>query len=204
MTNTNQKIIVIDDNFSEDDYLLIALREKYGEQNVLLFRTADDGLEYIMSNLANKMVVLLDVNLGANKERGDIILQKIRSKTSLVSVIMMSASLQSLTNEELRRFINHHAIAAINSNDSVKANLPIIDEAVRQLGLRVDCAIEAWILSHSPEDRNKPYLITRNGEKYSLNLLLEEIRKNSSLGIKMQENILNLAVELLARQKEKL
>jgi hypothetical protein len=202
--SSNPIIIVIDDNFLEDDYLLISLREKYGDNNVRLFRTSEDGMKFIFENLANKMIVLLDMDLGKNKERGDLVLQKIRNKTSLVSVIMMSASLQALTNEELRSFINHHAIATINSNDDVKTNLPIIEEAVRQLSLRVDCAIEEWILRHSSEDLDKPYLITRGGEKYSLKQLLREIRQNSPLGIKTQENILNLAIELLARQKEKL
>ncbi len=202
--DTQPQVIIIDDNYPEDDYLLIALKEKYGTKNVKLFPTAELGMEYIFAHLANKMVVLLDMNLGNNRDRGDIVLKKIRDRTSLVSVIMMSTNLPVLSNEELRGFINHHAVAAINSNDSVSVNLPIIEDTVNQLSLRVDCALEEWILRHEPDDREKPYLLTRNGEQYNLNQLLLEIRQNTPFGIRIQQNILNLAVELLARQKEKL
>lgn len=202
--SNDPKIVVIDDNFQNDDYLLLSLREKYGEDNVLLFKTSEDGLYYIFGNLASKIIVLLDMDLGQNREKGDKILEKIKSRTSLVSVIMMSANLSGLKNEELRSFINHHAVAAIDSSDTVKTNLPIIEEAIRQLGFRIDCALEEWIMMNSPEDREKPYLRTRDGNKYTLNQLLGEIRKNSDLGIKTQENILKLAIELLARQKENL
>lgn len=202
--SNDPKIVVIDDNFQNDDYLLLSLRERYGEDNVLLFKTSEDGLDFIFRNLASKIIVLLDMDLGKNREKGDKILEKIKNRTSLVSVIMMSANLSGLKNEELRSFINHHAVAAIDSSDSVKTNLPIIEEAIRQLGFRIDCALEEWIMMNSPEDREKPYLRTRDGNKYTLNQLLGEIRKNTDLGIKTQENILKLAIELLARQKENL
>ncbi|MBK6997581.1 MAG: hypothetical protein IPH31_22820 [Lewinellaceae bacterium] len=205
MSIDNQpQVILIDDNYPDDDYLLIALREKYGDENVKLFSTAELGMEYVFAHLSNKMVVLIDMNLGNNRDKGDIVLKKIRERTSLVSVIMMSANLPVLSNEELRRFINHHAVAAINSNDSVSVNLPIIEDTVNQLSLRVDCALEEWILRHSPTDREKPYLVTRSGEQITLNQLLIEIRLNTPFGIRTQQNILNLSVELLARQKEKL
>ncbi len=198
------RIVIIDDNFRENNPLVITLRERHGDENVQIFRRPDEGVAFILNNLSSKIVVLLDLDLGAKERRGDVVFDEIRSKTSLVTVIIMSANLPILSNEVLRGFINNHAFSAINSNDPVKTNLPIIENAVDQLSLRVDCALEEWILRHSPEDRDKPYLTLSNGEKYSLNQILTEIRQNTELGISLQKKILNLTVELLARQKEKL
>lgn len=199
------KIVIIDDNFRENNPLAIQLREKYGgEENVKILRHPDEGVAFVLNNLSSKIVVLLDMDFGANERRGDEVFDEIRSKTSLATIIIMSVNLASLPNDTLRRFINSHAFSAINSNDPVKTNLPIIENAVEQLSLRVDCALEEWILRHSPEERDKPYLTLRTGEKYSLNQILAEIRLNTELGISLQKKILNLTVELLSRQKEQL
>lgn len=200
------RIVIIDDNFRKNDPLAIALEEEYGEKSVEILRTPNEGIEYILNNLSSKIVVLLDMDLGEKERRGDAVFKEIREKTTLVTVIIMSANLPALTNEELRGFINNHAFSTINSNDGVKVNLPIIKNAVNKLNLRVDCALEEWILRNNPDDREKPFLTLRTGEKYSLNQVLNEIRKGheSELGMFFQESILNMAVELLARQKESL
>jgi len=200
------KIVIIDDNFRDNDPLIIALEEEYGEKSVEIFLTPNKGIEYILNNLSSKIVVLLDMDLGENEKRGDAVFKEIREKTTLVTVIIMSANLPALTNDELRGFINNHAFSTIKSNDGVKVNLPIIKNAVNKLNLRVDCALEEWILRNNPDDREKPFLTLRSGEIYSLNQVLNEIRKGheSELGMFFQKSILNMAVELLARQKESL
>lgn len=198
------RIVIIDDNFRENSPLVITLKEKHGDENVQIFRRPDDGVAFVLSNLSSKIVVLLDMTFGANERRGEEIFDEIRSKTSLATIIIMSANLATLSNDTLRRFINNHAFSAINSNDPVKVNLPVIENAVGQLSLRVDCALEEWILRHTPEERGKPYLTVRTGEKYSLDQILTEIRQNTELGIYLQKGILRVAVELLARQKETL
>jgi hypothetical protein len=53
-------------------------------------------------------------------------------------------------------------------------------------------------------DREKPYLLTRSGQSYSLNQILQEIRLQTEFGKGMERNILNLTIDLLARQKEQL
>ena len=198
------RIVIIDDNFPENDPLVITLKEKHGEENVQIFRSPDEGIAFVLNNLSSKVVVLLDMTFGTNDRKGYEIFSEIRSKTSLATIIIMSANLANLSNETLQGFINNHAFSAIHSNRSVKENLPIIENAVEELSLRVDCALEEWILRHSPEGRDKPYLTLRTGEKYSLNQVLTEIRLNTELGISLQKKILNLTVELLSRQKEQL
>ncbi len=200
------RIVIIDDNLRDNDPLVVALEEEYGQTNVKIIRNPTEGVDFVMENLSSKIVVLLDMDLGEKERRGDAVFMEIREKTTLVTVIIMSAKLPSLSNEALRGFINNHAFSTINSNDSVKVNLPIIKNAVNQLNLRVDCALEEWILRNTPDDREKPFLTLRTGEKYSLNQVLAEIRKGneSELGMFFQESILNMAVELLARQKESL
>jgi len=198
------RIVIIDDNFRETNPLVITLKEKHGEENVRIFRRPDEGVHFVLNNLSSKIVVLLDMDLGAHERKGDKVFDEIRSNTSLVTIIIMSANLLTLNNETLRGFINNHAFSAINSNDPVKTNLPIIETAIDQLSLRVDCALEEWILHHPSDERKKPYLTIRTGEKYSLDQILTEIRLNTELGIYLQKGIIRVAVELLARQKESL
>lgn len=198
------RVVIIDDNFPENDPLIIYLKRDYGKENVKIFRSPDEGVQFVLDNLSSKIVVLLDLDLGHREKRGEDVFDEIRSKTSLVTVIIMSANLLSLPNDKLQKFINNHAFSAIHSNESTSKNLPIIRNAVDQLSLRVDCALEEWILRHSSEDRGKPYLILRSGEKYSLDKILNEIRLNTEFGISLQKKILNLTIELLSRQKENL
>lgn len=204
------KIVIIDDNIRDldisptPDSLLIALRNDFGENNVRVFRTPNEGVAFVLTNLSSKTVVLLDMDLGEKEISGDEVFEEIRRKTSLVTVIIMSAKLSALSNSTLRKFINNHAFSAIDSNDSVKTNLPIIKNAVDQLSLRVDCAIEEWLFRYSADDRKKPFMTLKTGEKYSLDEILNEIRQNTDLGVFYQRGILKMAVELLARQKAQL
>jgi hypothetical protein len=82
--------------------------------------------------------------------------------------------------------------------------LDAVQKALNQMSTRLDCAIEEWIYLHSPEEINKPYLMTMNGLEYTLNDLLHEIRQKTELGITMERNILQLTIDLLARKKKKL
>jgi hypothetical protein len=63
-------------------------------------------------------------------------------------------------------------------------------------------ALTKYIDSHS-EDKNVPYLTA--GEKtYSLSEIRDEIENGSEFGRRMEERIITLAIDLLARGKEKI
>src|SRR5690606_17036263 len=106
------KIVVIhDDIFDEKNNtspILVSLRIKYGESNVLLFRHSQEGLNYVLNNLGQKMVVLLDRNFHDGKEIDGIeVFEKIREQTSLVYVILVTVSkISEIDGNTLKKLIN--------------------------------------------------------------------------------------------------
>ena len=62
-------------------------------------------------------------------------------------------------------------------------------------------ALSEWILAHSEEEQNKPYLSTA-GENYTLRDILTEVRNQTDLGRRIERGIILLAIELFARNKK--
>ena len=56
MTN-DTKIVVIDDLLPNNSPLLVLLREKYNGKNVSLFQNPQEGLDYVLGHLSNKIIL---------------------------------------------------------------------------------------------------------------------------------------------------
>lgn len=80
MDNSNLNIVVIDDKLKETDPLLVQLKLNFKEAKISLKTNAKEGLEFILTNLNSKMIVLLDYDLGANEPNGIALFTKIREK----------------------------------------------------------------------------------------------------------------------------
>lgn len=199
------KIVVIhDDLIPKSDPLLVELYEIFGEQNVIHFVHSNEGLDYILKNLSQKMIVILDVNFSSDELNGVQVLEKIRSETSLVYVIMITArTLRELDNDYLISMVNNDALAIENSDDYPKI-VSLAKAAAHKLDVRVDSVLEDWITKLPKEKRAKPYITTKEGKTYTLDDILSSIRSQTELGKHMERNILKLAVDLLTRQKTKL
>jgi DNA-binding NtrC family response regulator len=199
------KVVIIHDDITIKDPLIFLLQEKYGNDNVLLYKKSQDGIDYVSSHLSQKMIVILDLNFKGDEPSGVEVFQKIRSQTSLVYVIIMTASdVNSIHNEDLINFINNDALALEYSTTEYEKILKLVDKAAHQLEVRVDSVLEEWLARQSPEDLDKPYLTTRDGKHYTLNDILQSIRHGEPLGQKIERNILKLSVDLLSRQKKTL
>lgn len=190
-------IVFIDDHISENRLLIVELIEKYGSENVRTFENVSSGLEYIRSQLDRKMIVLLDI-MFHNVPDGLKAFDDIVKATSLLCVILRSGQIESIDKSELIKLINNHAWRLIKTDISIEETLKIIESANQQLSMRVDGAIEEWIMRHSPDEREKPYLKTRGGETHSLNQILKEIRQDTFFGKEMTYSILNLVIDQLA------
>ena len=203
---TRPRIVIIDDNIkgADDEPLVAELQDEYGEENISIFQRPKDGLNYLEDNLSNRMIVLLDIMFGHNKPEGFKVFESISQKTSLVCFILMTGNIESVDRNDLVNLVNRHAWYFIQRDESSEKILSIIKDAERYISTRVDGALEEWILKHSPDDRDKPYLRLRNGQKYSLNNILDEIRRGTEFGQEMTYSILNLAIDLLARDKAQL
>jgi DNA-binding NtrC family response regulator len=199
------KIIVIDDNFSEYDPVLITLREKYGNDNVILKKKSSEGLKFVLDNLSQKLIVLLDLDLGPGEPHGVEVFEKIRQETSLVYVIIMTAKLiNNIPHEALVKFINNDVLQFTSNTVDTSEFVRIVDSAIYKLEKRVDCILEQWIKRRPDEEVKKPFMTTSTGEIYTLEDIIVEIRKETQIGQRLEKGIIQLAIDLLTRDKEKL
>ena len=199
------KIVIIDDNFDMFDPLVVELKESFPQANVYVINNPEEGLNFVLANLSKKIIVLLDYNFKTGQPKGHDILLKIREKTSLVYVILITAKpFSTIPHEELVDFVNNDTLAVVQNTVDTSEILKIVSKAEQQLNVRVDCVLEQWILNHSEEEQNEPYLTTTSGQTYTLKEILTQIRQGTEFGKSMERKILMLAVDLLTRGKKQI
>jgi len=204
MTLSKTVIVVIDDNLSQNDPIIVELSLNFSNIDIILFNDPHAGLEYINDNLSKKMIVLQDYDLGAGNINGAKVFNTIREQTSLIYFIIMTAKkFSTLPYDDLVDFINNDALAITNNTDT-DIIIKMVQNAVHKLETRVDCILEEWIVRHDDNEKNVPYMMTANGTVYSLAQLLKEIRKQTEIGQNIERNILMLAIDLLTRGKNNL
>ncbi len=190
-------IIIVDDNMKPTDAFIMWMKKKVLNAEVVSFRTVEEALSFIFEHLEEKMIIFLDCkfNMGLQGVDG---LMKIREKTSLVSVVMMSAnSLNQMENLELEAMINSDKLYFIKNGDLKKAE-KLVAEIQQKWVSELDCVLEQWVKNHNSEVRSKPYMVTSEGV-LSLNDVLVRIRMRTSLGLKLEKQILQVAVDSLTK-----
>lgn len=190
-------IIIVDDNMKPTDAFIMWMKKKVLNAEVVSFRTVEEALNFIFEHLEEKMIIFLDCkfNMGLQGVDG---LMKIREKTSLISVVMMSAnSLNQMENLELEAMINSDKLYFIRNGDLKKAE-KLVAEIQKKWVSELDCVLEQWVKNHNSEVRSKPYMVTSEGV-LSLNDVLVRIRMRTSLGLKLEKQILQVAVDSLTK-----
>ena len=190
-------IIIVDDNMKPTDAFIMWMKKKVLNAEVVSFRTVEEALSFIFEHLEEKMIIFLDCkfNMGLQGVDGWM---KIREKTSLVSVVMMSAnSLNQMENLELEAMINSDKLYFIKNGDLKKAE-KLVAEIQKKWVSELDCVLEQWVKNHNSEVRSKPYMVTSEGV-LSLNDVLVRIRMRTSLGLKLEKQILQVAVDSLTK-----
>jgi len=197
------KIVVIHDGLiPKVDPLIVELQNKFGEAQVVHHENSNQGLEYVLDNLNQKIIVVLDMNFSKGELSGVQVFKSIREKTALVYVILISADeVLKMKNDDLVFLINHDAFALESVTADYTKIISLVECAAHKLDARIDSVLEHWILQQSQEKREKPYLTTKDGKKYTLEEILVSIREQTEVGKQMERSILNLAINLLTRQK---
>ncbi len=198
-------IVVVHDDLSQDDPIVLRLKEKYHDSNVITFRDIKTARKFIIDNLSKKIIVILDWNFGDGNDSnaGFRLFKQVREKTHLVFFIIYTAQGNSIRVKEWKELINNNDAFAFleNAKDGVEEIIESVENAEHQLEVRVDCALENWVLRFSPEKRDLPFMKTKEGI-FSLNQLLHEIRIQSTAGRRIEKNILDSAIELLEQDKQ--
>jgi DNA-binding NtrC family response regulator len=203
-SNTFKAVVIHDGLIPKIDPLLVELNNEFGEASVIHFENSNQGLEYVLSNLNQKMIVLLDINFSHGELSGIQVFEDIKQRTALIYVIMVTArSLGEIDHNDLVTMINHDAFAIENVHNYPKI-IELVKTAIHKMEVRVDSALEQWINLHSEEDKDKPYIVTRDGKTYTLREILEEIRLQTPYGRDVEKKILMLAIDMLARGKKQI
>lgn len=196
------KVVVIHDTLKNNDPLMVELRDKYGDTNVHLIEHSEQGLNFVLQNLTQKMIVILDLDLHVDERQGYEIFKEIREKTSLVYIIIWTAKdLNDISKVYLVKWINNDFLALAHSTTEYGKIMPLVEKAEHRLELRIDTILEEWISGLSAEERSKIFISGRNKERFTLDEIIESIRLGEDLGKSIEKNILELAVYLLTKQK---
>lgn len=194
-------IIIVDDNMKPTDPFIMWMKRKVLNAEVVSYRTVEDALSFIFEHLEEKMIIFLDCKFNMGLQGVDGLI-RIREKTSLVSVVMMSAnSLNQMENTELEAMINSDKLYFLKNDDLRKAE-KLVAEIQNKWVSELDCVLEQWVKNHNSEFRSKPYMVTSDGV-LSLNDVLVRIRKRTPLGLKLEKQILQVAVDGLTKDIRK-
>ena len=183
------------------DPFIMWMKRKVLNAEVVSYRTVEDALSFIFEHLEEKMIIFLDCKFNMGLQGVDGLI-RIREKTSLVSVVMMSAnSLNQMENTELEAMINSDKLYFLKNDDLRKAE-KLVAEIQNKWVSELDCVLEQWVKNHNSEFRSKPYMVTSDGV-LSLNDVLVRIRKRTPLGLKLEKQILQVAVDSLTKDIRK-
>lgn len=202
--NNIYDIVIIDDNLKEDDAFLVEIELQLSIRPILKDKS-EDGLNYVLNNLDRNLIVIIDYNFPKKEIQGVDVLKRIREKTSIVSLIMLSSCTPTdIGSDDLVEIINNEAFAFMDRAMDNKQKIEIIKKAIHIQNSRVDAVLERWILNQQQDTSNEPYIVSTNGKTFSLNNILSEIRSQSEFGKQLERNIIQLTVDLLARGKKQL
>lgn len=203
ITNNNDfKFVFIDDNLSIEEPLVQILGNEYeGSDFEHVFNTPDEGVNYVLGNLNQKMIVFIDWNYGGRNEKGIDVLKKIREKTSLLYLVMMSAyPVTSLPDESIIEMMNEENFFYYDSNNDVDFSKVknIVDTIKKEWDNKFDCVLEQWLSRH-PEDKEKIAYSTYD-KQYTWGKLLDEIRRQTKVGRDLLRSMNQLVIYKLKRK----
>lgn len=203
MDKLNATIVIIDDDRTLEERnvgLFLELRMNFDSVNVFLKQ--ENALNFISLNLDKRLIVLLDLDFAANPPDGNIVLELIRDISCLVPVIIWSGADED--KEVFADLINNQAFGFLDKNASSEEIIEKLREAHNRISNNIDVALEEWINAHSEEQKNQPYMVTVDGKQLNLNDLLNEIRKQTSIGKQFSKSLSKLTIDLISRNKESL
>lgn len=192
----NQKkdvtIVYIDDDVKmKDDAFLDDISDEV--DGILYFEKPLEGLQYVKDNIDKNIVVLLDWKFNSSSFQGEDFLKDIDNISVLVPVIVFTGA--SIDASEANKMFKGKAFSCVSKDSTTDELRSAIINAYDRIQNDIRSVMEKWILKQSEEKRNKPYM--RSGDKvYTLNDILDSIRRQDEFGKETTQGILSLATEL--------
>lgn len=157
------------------------------------FEKPSEGLTYIKNHIDQNIVVILDWKFNSSSLQGEDILNDIAEISTLVPVIVFTGA--RIDAVEASKMFKGHAFSCVPKDATTEDLVEAIKNAYDRIQNDIRSVMEKWILKQGEEKWIKPYM--RSGDKvYTLNDILEAIRKQDEFGKETTRGILSLATEL--------
>lgn len=192
----NATIVYIDDDIKmRNDAFLDDIEDDVDE--IEYFEKPSDGLKYIKDNIYKNIIVVLDWKFNNSSLQGEEILKDINTISALVPVIVFTGT--SINSSEANKMFKGHAFSCIPKDATTEELVGAIHEAYDSMQNDIRSVMEKWILKQDKEKRERPYM--RSGDKvYTLNDILDSIRRQDEFGKETTRGILTLATELFTNK----
>lgn len=157
------------------------------------FEKPSEGLTYIKDHIDQNIVVILDWKFNSSSLQGEDILNDIAEISTLVPVIVFTGA--RIDAVEASKMFKGHAFSCVPKDATTEDLVEAIKKAYDRIQNDIRSVMEKWILKQNEEKRSKPYM--RSGDKlYTLNDILDSIRKQDEFGKETTRGIMSLATEL--------
>ena len=195
-------IIVVDDTMGDKDPFIVELKLDYQKTaNVSYFTKVDDAMTFVDEHMSSRMIIIMDCRFGSVWQGVDAVL-KLREKTSLIYVIMMSAnSINQMLSDDIISLINTENIFFIKNTD-IEGAKERINKIRNMWSVRFDCVLEQWLIRH-PEDNNKEaFSEASTGKTYTWKDILVELRKQTPVGKSFEQKLNEYYIYQLNRSRK--
>lgn len=195
-------IIIVDDTMGEKDPFVVELKLDYQKvANVSYFTKVEEAMTFVDEHMSERMILIMDCRFGSVWQGVDAVM-KLRQKTSLVYVIMMSANnVNQLSSEDVMALINTENIYFIKNTDKSGVREKI--EKIRGLwNARFDCVLEEWILRHPEDNCKEAFTSASTGKTYTWADILSELRLQTPIGKSFEQKLNEYYIYQLQRSKK--
>ena len=144
------KLVFIDDSMKgelDDIPFVKAISKFLTDAEIEIFDNPQKGLEFVLDNLNNKIIVFVDCKFEGYGLQGINILKKIRAQTSLLYIVMMSANaINQMYSADVIEMINEDYICFFDRNNgTVSDACDLIKRICNLWETRFDCILEDWL-----------------------------------------------------------
>lgn len=184
-------VYIDDDEKMKDDAFLDDIEADV--DGIEYFEKPSEGLTYIKNHIDQNIVVILDWKFNSSSLQGEDILNDIAEISTLVPVIVFTGA--RIDAVEAGKMFKGHAFSCVPKDATTEDLVEAIKNAYDRIQNDIRSVMEKWILKQDEEKRSKPYM--RSGDKvFTLNDILDSIRKQDEFGKETTRGILSLATEL--------
>lgn len=197
MDKSGTKIFIVDDELKSNHPLIVKLGQFFSE--VRLFKKSSDAMAQVADCLGSRIILILDLRLSGG-ETGQTSLAALRELSYQIPVIVWTAVDEK--SEEFFDLINLKTYAIRDKAESIENMVKLVQEADADINYALSNALERWIMSQ-PGDHDEVFAVATNGESYSLNDMLNEVRKDTAKGREFTQDLVNLTIELMEKEEKK-